>query len=115
VTMGPPIHIPLGQGGPMGPPAPPMGNLHAFDPFLPCSSHHVVNGRTGSRTNVRATQRDVRSAPGSRSSSLPRSMNLGTASAGTTPPGVPPSFAFDMMRILVLLLQGHRSKGHHQG
>merc|ERR1711971_1494387 len=86
VTMGPPIHIPMGPGGPMGPPAPPMGNLHAFDPFLPCSSHHVANGRAGARTNVRAAQRDVRSAPGSRSSSLPRSMNLGTASAGTTPP-----------------------------
>jgi len=100
VTMGPPIHIPMGPGGPMGPPAPPMGNLHAFDPFLPCSSHHVANGRAGARTNVRATQRDVRSAPGSRSSSLPRSMNLGTASAGTTPPGVPPNFAFDMMRNL---------------
>ena len=58
--MGAPIHIPMGAGVPMGPPAPPMGNLHAFDPFLPCSSHHVANGRAGARTNVRAAQRDVR-------------------------------------------------------
>ena len=115
VSMGPPIHIPMGPGGPMGPPPPPMGNLHAFDPFLPCSSHHVSTGRRDARANVRAAQRDVRSAPGSRSSSLPRSMNLGTASAGTTPPGMPPSFAFDMMRNLGATAAGSQAQGPPPG
>jgi len=89
--MGAPIHLP------MGPPPPPMGNLHSFDPFLPCSSHHVAGSRSRSGTGVRvAPQRDVRSAPGSRSSSLPRNMGSGAASAGTTPTSPPQGWPFDL-------------------
>jgi len=95
VAVGPPIHIP------MGPPAPPMGNLHSFDPFLPCSSHHVAGGRAGARNTARLVpQRDVRSAPGSRSSSLPRTAETGAASAGQTPSSPAQPLAFDMWRNL---------------
>ena len=38
-------------------------------------------------------------------------MNLGTASAGTTPPGVPPNFAFDMLRNLGAASAGQQVQG----
>ena len=42
-------------------------------------------------------------------------MNLGTASAGTTPPGMPPSFAFDMMRNLGATAAGSQAQGPPPG
>ena len=79
VSVGPTMSLPLG----MGPPAPPgmgVGNLNSFDPFLPCSSRHLPNGgqqRPGgpvqvTRRQTTRTTRTVRSAPGSRASSVPR-------------------------------------------
>ena len=87
VAMGAPMHFP------MGPPPPHMGNLHSFDPFLPCSSHHVAGARGAARSGARPG-RDVRSAPGSRSSSLPRTTGAPAASAGTTPSTAPQGWPF---------------------
>ena len=72
VAVGPTMSLPL---GPPPPPGMGVGNLTSFDPFLPCSSRHLPNtggqARPVSNTRRQAT-RTVRSAPGSRASSLPR-------------------------------------------
>eukprot|EP00090_Calanus_glacialis_P032741 TRINITY_DN5424_c0_g1_i3.p1 TRINITY_DN5424_c0_g1~~TRINITY_DN5424_c0_g1_i3.p1 ORF type:complete len:859 (-),score=395.18 TRINITY_DN5424_c0_g1_i3:244-2511(-) len=87
VAVGPPLHLPMGppqlsQG--MG-----MGNLNSFDPFLPCSSHHLP-GR-GQTRPPRMSSRTVRSAPGSASSSRSPSLSRrsGAATVGQTPTSGP--------------------------
>merc|ERR1719186_888817 len=69
VDVGPPLHLPL------GPPQPPE-NRNAFDPFLPCSSHHLP-GRGQARL-ARMARSATGSASTSRSSSLPRRSRAAT-------------------------------------
>jgi len=90
-TQGHSVNLPNGAGVqvarhlPLGPPPPPhgmaMGNLNSFDPFLPCSSHHLP------RQTTRMYSRVVRSAPGSASSSRSPSLSRrrGAATVGQTP------------------------------
>lgn len=89
VAVGPPLHLPLGP-----PPAPPgmgVGNMNAFDPFLPCGSHHLPGGGRGPGQGGRRAARNVRSAPGSaaasRSPSVPRA-EPGPARATAAGPGI---------------------------
>ena len=87
VAVGPTMSLPL---GPPPPPGMGVGNLNSFDPFLPCSSRHLPNtgGQARPASNTRRqTTRTVRSAPGSRASSLPR-----------FPPGSRPSELREMLR-----------------
>merc|ERR1719186_1062124 len=74
VDVGPPLHLPL------GPPQPPE-NRNAFDPFLPCSSHHIP-GRGQARL-ARMARSATDWASTSRSSSLPRRSRAVTV--GQTP------------------------------
>jgi len=83
VAVGPPLHLPMGP--PQLPPGMGMGNMNSFDPFLPCSSHHLP-GRGQGRA-PRMSSRTVRSAPGSSSTSRSPSLSRrsGAATAGQTP------------------------------
>ena len=79
-TQGPQVQVAVGptMSLPLGPPPPPgmgVGNLNSFDPFLPCSSRHLPSTGAQPRSVAntrRQTTRTVRSAPGSRASSMPR-------------------------------------------
>ena len=73
VAVGPTMTLPLGPPPP--PPGMGVGNLNSFDPFLPCSSRHLPGSGGQQRpmsVTRRQTTRTVRSAPGSRVSSIPR-------------------------------------------
>ena len=73
VQVGPTVSMPLNMGHSMGPPG--VGSLNSFDPFLQCSSRHTTPPPAAgqhARPGVQVRQRVVRSAPGSRASSLPR-------------------------------------------
>jgi len=97
VAVGPPLHLPMGP--PQLPPGMGMGNMNSFDPFLPCSSHHLP-GRGQGRA-PRMSSRTVRSAPGSSSTSRSPSLSRrsGAATAGQTPTGAQPRPTYAQWRI----------------
>eukprot|EP00092_Neocalanus_flemingeri_P028334 GFUD01030771.1.p1 GENE.GFUD01030771.1~~GFUD01030771.1.p1 ORF type:complete len:889 (+),score=361.49 GFUD01030771.1:209-2668(+) len=109
VAVGPPLHLPL------GPPQPPlgmaMGNLNSFDPFLPCSSHHLP-GR-GQTRPPRMSSRTVRSAPGSASTSRSPSLSRrsGAATVGQTPTSAQAEATFGPDRIFRNLTGGGLASG----
>ena len=92
VAVGPPLHLPMGP--PQLPQGMGMGNMNSFDPFLPCSSHHLP-GRGQTRT-PRMSSRTVRSAPGSASTSRSPSLSRrsGAATVGQTPTSGQPGATF---------------------
>ena len=93
VAVGPTMSLPL---GPPPPPGMGVGNLNSFDPFLPCSSRHLPSpgGQPRSANTRRQTTRTVRSAPGSRASSMPRLIP-----ASPSPPA--PRAGADMLRAMM--------------
>jgi len=92
VAVGPPLHLPMGP--PQLPQGMGMGNLNSFDPFLPCSSHHLP-GR-GQVRAPRVSSRTARSAPGSANTSRSPSLSRrsGAATVGQTPTSGQPGAAF---------------------
>jgi len=100
VAVGPPLHLPMGP--PQMPSGMGMGNLNSFDPFLPCSSHHLP-GRGHSRSS-RLSSRSMRSASAPGSASTSRSPSLsrrsGAATVGQTPTSSQPTVFQDQDRVL---------------
>jgi len=85
MAMGPSMSFSMGP--PMNRPPPhafgtPVGNFNSFDPFLPCSSHHVP----GNYDRRGARGRNARSAPTSASSSRSSSATRRGSRPGPPPP-----------------------------
>ena len=88
VQVGPTMTLPLGAMGPPPPPGLGVGNVNSFDPFLPCPSRHLPSpaaGQPGLRSAQVTRQRVVRSAPGSRASSVGRGQQQPQVRAGSRP------------------------------